>query len=105
MDQEQIEKAMHDGIAKALESQLAGAVQMAVDQAVNGKVKALSKQINDLTNEEGTGKLDPIVMAYGNWLTWRRTAAMGLGFMLAIGGLISTVQTIWGLLSQHLVVK
>ena len=64
-----------------------------MDKAINGKVKALSE------------KVTPMVDAYSKWLSWRRGAAIAFGVVLAIGGFISTVQTLWGLLAGHLVVK
>jgi hypothetical protein len=50
-------------------------------------------------------KAQPLVDVYVNWLTWKRAVMVWVGIMLAIGGLISTVQTIWGLVAPHLVVK
>ena len=88
-----IEKAIHDGISKALQSQLPLAVQSAVDVAVNGKVKALSAQ------------MAPIADAYNKWLSWKRVAVVGVGMFIAIGSLISTAQELWGLLSPHVTVR
>jgi hypothetical protein len=93
MDPADIEKAIHDGIAMALESQLPVAVQTAVDSAVNGKIKALSE------------KMSPIADAYNKWLSWKRVAVVGIGVFLALGSFLSTATDLWGLLSAHFVVK
>lgn len=88
-----IEKAIHEGIAKALQDQLPLAVQSAVDVAVNGKVKAL------------TAKISPIAEAYDKWLSWKRVAAVAVGMFIALGSLISTAQVLWSAASAHLTLK
>jgi hypothetical protein len=93
MTPDDIEKAIHDSIAKALQSQLAPAVQTAVDAAVNGKVKALSAQ------------MQPITEAWNKWLSWKRVAVVGVGMFIAMGSLISTAQQFWSFLSPHITVK
>ena len=84
-----IEKAIHDGIAKALQQQLPLAVQSAVDTAVNGKVKALSAQ------------MQPITEAWNKWLSWKRVAIVGVGMFLAFGSFIQSAQAIWGVVQSH----
>lgn len=50
-------------------------------------------------------KAEPIIEVYHNWLTWKRGIVVWLGVLLAIGGVISTVQTIWALVASHIAVK
>lgn len=47
----------------------------------------------------------PLIDVYNGWLTWKRGVMVWMGVLLAIGGLISTLQTIWGVISPHLTVK
>lgn len=49
--------------------------------------------------------VQPLVDVYNSYISWRKASIVWMGILLAIGGLISTIQTLWGLVSPHLVVK
>ncbi len=89
MTPDDIQKYIHDGVEAALKSQLAPAIQTAVDSAVNGKIKALD------------AKVSPMVDAYGKWLSVRRNAFVILGLLIAIGSFIQSVQAVWGLVTTY----
>jgi hypothetical protein len=93
MTPDDIQKAIHDGIAKALAEQLPLAVATAVNASVNGKVQAMR---NDLK---------PITDAYSNWLSWKRIALMSFGVVLAIGGFIQAAQALYGIVSNLFVIS
>jgi hypothetical protein len=93
MNPEDIEKAIHDGIAKALQTQLPVAVQTAVDVAVNGKIKALD------------AKMTPIVDAWGKWTGAKRQALTVIGVLVALGSIITTAESIWAFVASHVMVR
>lgn len=93
MTPEDLDKTIHSAVAKALECQLPAAVSAAVTASVNGKIDALRKEFS------------PINEAWAKWLSWKRTVGVVFGIMLAIGGLISTVQALWAIVAGHLVIK
>src|ERR1700741_1606143 len=105
MTPEDLNKTINEAVAKGLQEHLPVAVSTAVTASVNGKIDGLAKKMNNLTNDEGTGKIDPIIAAYGAWLTWRRMGAISLGIFLAFGGLIQAAQAVWGIVQGHLVIK
>lgn len=93
MDPAQLEKAIHDGIAAALEAQLPIAVQSAVDAAVNSKVKKLSDD------------MQPLVNAYGKWLTGRRMVIVAFGVLIALGSIIQSGQALWEIVQHYFVIR
>jgi hypothetical protein len=93
MDADEIQTCIHDGIAKALADQLPIAVNNAVNASVNGKIKALDE------------KVTPMVNAYNSWLTTRRAVIIVLGFFLAVGGLIQSAQTFYGLITNYFTIS
>jgi hypothetical protein len=90
MTPDDIQKYIHDGVEAALKSQLAPAIQTAVDTAVNGKIKALD------------AKVSPMVDAYGKWLSVRRNAFVIIGVFIAIGSVVQTVETLWTIVTNYL---
>jgi hypothetical protein len=93
MNPDDIEKAIHDGIAKALEAQLPIAVQTAVDASVNGKIKALD------------AKMTPIVNAWGKWTGAKRQALTIIGIIIGIGSLMTTAETLWSFVTGHIMLR
>ena len=93
MNADEIQKCIHDGVSAALAAQLSVAVNNAVNASVNGKIKALDE------------KVTPMVNAYNSWLTTRRAVIIVLGFFLALGGLIQSAQTFYGLITNYFTIS
>src|SRR3954465_4924582 len=68
-------KAIHDGIARALQDQLAGAVSAAVKTNVNGKIDGLRKDIRPL--------LEAYITGSKRLIFWIGSAVIGLGAFIA----------------------
>jgi hypothetical protein len=93
MNPEDIQKCIHDGIAKALADQLPTAVSAAVNTAVNGKIIKLT---NDVA---------PLVKVYNSYLSWKKGALIWIGILLAIGGFIQAAQAVYGVVSNLFVIS
>lgn len=93
MRPEDIQAAIHDGIAAALATQLPIAVKTAVDTAVNGKITKLAADVA------------PLVNVYNSYLSWKKGALIWVGILLAIGGFIQALQAIWSLTTHYVVLK
>lgn len=96
MTPDDLEKAIHAGISKALQEQLPVAVSSAVEVSVNHKIDGLRKEIA------------PITEAYKKWISLRRISLVAFGVFLAIGGAIQSAQAGWAVLEgirNHFVIK
>ena len=93
MKPEDIEKAIHDGIAKALEQQLAPAIAAAVNTSVNGKIDGLRKAVN------------PLLEAYEAFTGSRRLIFWVGGAIIGIGSFMVAVQQIYQIAFSHVVIK
>ena len=105
MDPKVLEEMMNTAVANALQVHLPAAVQTAVDKAVNGKVNKLTATLASITNDEGTGKLDPLTNAWNKWLSTRRIGMVAFGVIIALGGLITAAETTWQFIAAHFAVK
>jgi len=85
MTPDEIQKAIHDGIAAALGSQL----QPAIDAAVNGKVNALRTQMT------------PITDAFAKWASWKKGVLVLIGMFVAIGSFIQSAEAVWGAFTHY----
>ena len=92
MTPDEIQKCIHEGIAKGLAEQLPVAVTNAVNFAVNGKITKLA---NDVA---------PLVNVYNSYLSWKKGALIWVGILLAIGGFVQAVQAIYSLISNYLTI-
>jgi hypothetical protein len=93
MNPDDIEKAIHDGIAKALESQLAPAVAAAVTVTVNGKIDGLRRDIK------------PLLDAYTAYTGSKRLIFWVGSFIIGLGAFIAGVQQIYQAGASHIVLK
>jgi beta-lactamase regulating signal transducer with metallopeptidase domain len=90
MNPEDIEKAIHDGIARALQEQLAPAVSAAVTISVNGKIDGLRRDVK------------PLLEAYATYTGSRRLIFWIGGAVIGIGSFMVALQQIYQITSAHL---
>jgi hypothetical protein len=93
MNPDDIEKAIHDGIARALQDQLAPAISSAVTISVNGKIDSLRKDVK------------PLLEAYATFTGSRRLIFWVGGAIIGIGSVIAALQQIYQLAFSHIVIK
>jgi hypothetical protein len=93
MNAEDIEKAIHDGVAKALEQQLAPAISAAVTISVNGKIDGLRRDVR------------PLLEAYATFTGSRRLIFWIGGAIIGIGSFMVAVQQIYQIAFSHVVIK
>lgn len=90
MDPADIEKAIHEGVARALQDQLAPAISAAVTISVNGKIDGLRKDVR------------PLLEAYATFTGSRRLIFWVGGTIIAIGSFIAALQQIYLITSSHI---
>jgi hypothetical protein len=85
-----------------LTDMIEAAVQRAVKETVNGKIDKLTTRIESISNDEGTGKLDPVVSVIEAAQHIRSQLFVIITGILAVGGAIQAAQAIWSLVSPYI---
>lgn len=73
------------------------AVDKQVKSSVNGKVDSLQLEFKKLKED-----LEPVSDAFKGWRHFRAQATFWIGGILALGGAIQAIQTIWGIVSPYI---
>jgi hypothetical protein len=84
-----IQSQVNDAIQTALTNQLLPAMKI----AVNGRIDDFRKE------------MQPLIDAYGNWLSWKRMSITILTVLIAVGGFIQGIGDLWHLATTYFTIK